>query len=54
MAEVAQMLGIGSPEAVRTWMRRHQLDAGSGPASRAKLLTSQAPAAGEHRAASAE
>lgn len=31
MAAVAQMLGIGSPETVRTWMRRHQVDAGVRP-----------------------
>ena len=31
MTAVAQMLGIGSPETVRTWMRRHQVDAGVRP-----------------------
>ncbi|GAA4045628.1 transposase [Agromyces indicus] len=31
MTAVAQMLGIGSPETVRTWMRRHQVDTGVRP-----------------------
>lgn len=28
MIAVAQMLGIGSPEIIRTWIRRCQVDAG--------------------------
>ena len=28
---VAQMLGIGSPETIRTWIRREQVDAGDRP-----------------------
>ncbi|GAA4786000.1 transposase [Microbacterium gilvum] len=28
---VAQMLGIGSPETIRTWIRRQQVDAGDRP-----------------------
>lgn len=28
MTAVAQMLGIGSPETIRTWVRRQQVDAG--------------------------
>jgi len=28
MTAVAQMLGIGSPETIRTWIRREQVDAG--------------------------
>jgi len=28
---VAQMLGIGSPETIRTWIRRTQVDAGERP-----------------------
>ena len=31
MTAVAQMLGIGSPETIRTWIRREQLDAGDRP-----------------------
>ena len=31
MTAVAQMLGIGSPGTVRTWMRRHQVNAGVRP-----------------------
>lgn len=31
MTAVAQMLGIGSPETIRTWIRRGQVDAGNRP-----------------------
>lgn len=31
MTAVAQMLGIGSPETIRTWIRRDQVDAGQRP-----------------------
>lgn len=31
MTAVAQMLGIGSPETIRTWIRREQVDAGDRP-----------------------
>jgi transposase len=31
MTAVAQMLGIGSPETIRTWLRRQQVDAGDRP-----------------------
>jgi transposase len=31
MTAVAQMLGIGSPETIRTWIRRNQIDAGDRP-----------------------
>jgi transposase len=31
MIAVAQMLGIGSPETIRTWIRRGQVDAGDRP-----------------------
>ena len=31
MTAVAQMLGIGSPETIRTWIRRQQVDAGDRP-----------------------
>jgi len=31
MIAVAQMLGIGSPESIRTWTRRNQVDAGDRP-----------------------
>ena len=31
MIAVAQMLGIGSPETIRTWVRRGQVDAGQRP-----------------------
>jgi len=31
MTAVAQMLGIGSPETIRTWIRRNQVDAGERP-----------------------
>jgi len=31
MTAVAQMLGIGSPETIRAWIRREQVDAGDRP-----------------------
>lgn len=31
MTATAQMLGIGSPETIRTWIRRNQVDAGERP-----------------------
>ena len=31
MTAVAQMLGIGSPETIRTWIHREQVDAGDRP-----------------------
>jgi transposase len=31
MTAVAQMLGVGSPETIRTWIRRLQIDAGNRP-----------------------
>ncbi|WP_374316547.1 IS3 family transposase [Microbacterium sp.] len=31
MTAVAQMLGVGSPETIRTWIRRQQVDAGDRP-----------------------
>ena len=31
MSAVAQMLGVGSPETIRTWIRRQQVDAGDRP-----------------------
>ena len=31
MTAVAGMLGIGSPETIRTWIRRYQVDAGGRP-----------------------
>ena len=31
MTAVARMLGIGSPETIRTWIRRQQVDAGDRP-----------------------
>lgn len=31
MTGVAQMLGVGSPETIRTWIRRQQVDAGDRP-----------------------
>lgn len=31
MTAVARMLGIGSPETIRTWIRRQQVDAGERP-----------------------
>ena len=31
MIAVAQMLGVGSPETIRTWIRRQQVDAGDRP-----------------------
>jgi transposase len=31
MTAVAGMLGIGSPETIRTWIRRQQVDAGDRP-----------------------
>ena len=31
MTAVAQILGIGSPETIRTWIRRQQVDAGDRP-----------------------
>jgi len=31
MIAVAQMLGVGSPETIRTWIRRNQVDAGDRP-----------------------
>jgi transposase len=31
MTAVAGMLGIGSPETIRTWIRRQQVDAGNQP-----------------------
>ena len=31
MTAVALMLGIGSPETIRTWIRREQVDAGDRP-----------------------
>ncbi len=31
MIAVAQMLGIGSPETIRTWVRRGQVDSGARP-----------------------
>ena len=31
MTATAQMLGIGSPETIRTWIRRGQVDAGERP-----------------------
>lgn len=34
MTAVAQMLGIGSPETIRTWIRRNQVDAGERPGIR--------------------
>ena len=34
MTSVAQMLGIGSPETIRTWIRREQVDAGDRPGVR--------------------
>ena len=34
---VAGMLGIGSPETVRTWIRRQQVDVGQRPAEIKKL-----------------
>ncbi len=33
MTAVAQMLGIGSPETIRTWIRRQRVDAGHRPGS---------------------
>lgn len=34
MTAVAQMLGIGSPETIRTWIRRNQVDARERPGIR--------------------
>lgn len=31
MTATAQMLGIGSPEIIRAWIRRQQVDAGDRP-----------------------
>lgn len=31
MTTVTQMLGIGSPETIRTWIRREKVDAGDRP-----------------------
>lgn len=31
MTAVAGMLGVGSPETIRTWIRRQQVDAGDRP-----------------------
>lgn len=36
MSAVAQMLGIGSPETIRTWIRRQQVDAGDRPGRRCR------------------
>ncbi|WP_175985814.1 transposase [Microbacterium tenebrionis] len=34
MTAVAQIVGIGSPETIRTWIRREQVDAGDRPGVR--------------------
>jgi uncharacterized protein YjcR len=33
MIAVTQMLGIGFPETIHSWIRRDQVDAGTGPVS---------------------
>ena len=54
MTAVTQMLGVDSPETIRTWIRRQQVDAGERPGITTEASWKLAPRARERRAAPRE